>query len=118
MTSKEFISKELENFIDQFPQVRVRYEFHEFSGAHFIEVLPCEVYSSNEEYISWESEMLDKFVELYPEEGICFISDDALVGIKNAEYTLRGKDYARGESKAKKPAPAYRQAKAQAMAYA
>jgi hypothetical protein len=34
MTSKEFIEKELRDFIAQFPQVRARYEFHELANAH------------------------------------------------------------------------------------
>jgi len=94
MTAKEFITKELDSFIKKFPQVRVRYEYHELSKAHFIEVIPNEVYSLNEDYISWETNMWDKFVSLYPVEGICFISDDALVGIEKAALTLYGKDYA------------------------
>lgn len=93
MTPKEFITKELDAFIEQFPQVRVRYEFRELSNAHFIEVVPNEVYNLNEDYISWELGMYDKFSELYPYEGICFISDDALVGIENATYTKVGSDY-------------------------
>jgi hypothetical protein len=98
MNAKEFIAKELENFIEQFPQVRVRYELRKLSGAHFVEIVPREVH--DEKYISWEAEMLDKFVELYPEEVICFMSDGALVGIENAEFTLQGVSYARSESKA------------------
>jgi hypothetical protein len=94
MTSKEFVTQELGDFIKKFPQVRVRYEFHEMSNAHFIEVVPNDVYSLNEDYISWEIDMWDRFVNLYPVEGICFISDDALVGIENAMYIKEGLDYA------------------------
>lgn len=93
MTPREFITKELDIFIEQFPQVRVRYEFHELSNAHFIEVVPNEVYNLDKDYISWELDMDDKFSELYPYEGICFISDDALVGIENAVYAKVGSDY-------------------------
>jgi len=93
MTAKEFIKKELENFIKQFPKTRVRYEFHEMANAHFIEILPNEIYSLDEKYLLWESEMWDRYVELYPQEGICFISDDALVGINNAELILYGEEY-------------------------
>jgi len=93
MTAKEFITKELGDFIKKFPQVSVRYEYHELSNAHFIEVVPNEVYSLNDDYISWETNMWDRFVNLYPVEGICFISDDALVGIEKAELTLYGTDY-------------------------
>jgi hypothetical protein len=91
MESKEFIEKELRNFIEKFPQSRVRYEFRELANAYFIEVLPREVYSSNAAYTAWESEMWDKFVALYPEEGICFTSEGMLVEIKNPELTLCGK---------------------------
>jgi hypothetical protein len=94
MTPKEFITKELGCFIKKFPQVRVRYEFHEMSNAHFVEIVPNEVYNLNEDYISWEIDMWERFVKLFPEEGICFISDDALVGIENVELTLYGTDYA------------------------
>jgi hypothetical protein len=93
MTPKEFITKELGNFIQNFPQVRVRYEFHEMSNAHFVEMVPNEVYNLNEDYISWEVDMWNRFVKLFPEEGICFISDDALVGIKNVELTLYGENF-------------------------
>lgn len=93
MTSKEFITKELGFFIKKFPQVRVRYEFHEMSNAHFVEIVPNEVYNLDEDYISWEIDMWDRFVNLYPVEGICFISDDALVGIENVELTLYGIAY-------------------------
>lgn len=93
MTAKEFITKELGDFIKKFPQVRVRYEYHELSNAHFIEVVPNKVYSLNDDYISWETDMWERFVHLYPLDGICFISDDALAGIEKAELTLYGTDY-------------------------
>jgi hypothetical protein len=94
MTSKEFIVKELKNLVERFPEVRVRYEFNELANAHFVEVVPYKVYKSNSEYILWESELWDRYVELYPEEGLCFISDnDVLVSIEKAEMRLYGADY-------------------------
>ena len=93
MTAKELITKELKNFIKLFPQTRVRYEFHEQSNCHFIEVVPNDMYNLDDDYISWELEMYDIFTELCTVEGICFISDDALVGIKNPELTLYGTKY-------------------------
>ena len=37
--------------------------------------------------------MTDRFIEFFPTQNICFISDDALVGIENAELTLYGEQY-------------------------
>jgi hypothetical protein len=93
MKSKEFIKKELENLVKQFSQIRVRYEFRKRSDVHYIEVIPNKIYSLNDDYIKWESDMWDRFVEQFPYEGICFISDDSLISIKNAELTLFGADY-------------------------
>jgi len=94
MTAKEFIIKELEDFIKRFPQVRVRYEYRTISNAHFIEIIPNETYRLDKDYISWEFDVDDRFSELFPIEGICFISDDALVGIENAIYIKEGLNYA------------------------
>jgi hypothetical protein len=83
MNTNDYIINELEIFIKRFSKVRVRYEYDESTQTHVIEVVPNEVYHLKEEYILWESEMFDKFVAFYPTENICFISDDALVGIEN-----------------------------------
>ncbi len=92
--SHEFlIISELEIFIKIFSNVRVRYEYNESTLTHIIEIVPNEVYYFNHEYISWESKLFDKFINLYPTENICFISDDVLVGIKNEIYSKEGLDY-------------------------
>lgn len=93
MTEKEFIENELKKFIKQFSNTRVRYEYHELSDAHFIEIVPSGVYNLNDEYLEWEYDVYSRFTELYPMEGICFVSDDAVVKIKNAKYTLYGEEY-------------------------
>ncbi|OAV73360.1 hypothetical protein Barb6_00328 [Bacteroidales bacterium Barb6] len=94
MPPKDYIFNELSVFINKFDNVRVRYGYDEKAITHIVEIVPNDVYHLNEEYISWESEMFDKFIERYPMQNICFISDDALVGIENPEYVLYGKDFA------------------------
>ena len=37
--------------------------------------------------------MFDRFIELFPEENICFISDDALVGLDKVDFELKGADF-------------------------
>jgi hypothetical protein len=94
MTSKEFVLKELEILTSRIPNIRVRYEYDKNAIVHIIEVVPNEIYHLDNDYIAWESDMDYRFIELYPTENICFISDDALVGIENAEYVLCGLNYA------------------------
>ncbi|MDR1023711.1 MAG: hypothetical protein LBL94_10645 [Prevotellaceae bacterium] len=93
ITSKEYIINKLSIFINLFPTVRVRYEHDGNALVHIIEILPSEVYRQNEDYIAWESEMFDRFIDRYPCENVCFITDDALVGIGNADLTLYGESF-------------------------
>jgi hypothetical protein len=118
ITPKQYILKELNAFVKAFSNVCVRYEYNERADIHFVEVTPSGIFHDSEAYIAWESEMWDKFVAEYPRESICFTSDDEQDGIENAEFTLRGIGYARNESKAQRPAPVRRKAKAQAIEYA
>ena len=71
MTSQEYIINSLNEFIVNFPQTRIRYEFDQLSDVHFIEVVPNSVYRLNEEYIEWKNEMYDRFVTLYPDQNLC-----------------------------------------------
>ncbi|OAV66106.1 hypothetical protein Barb4_03037 [Bacteroidales bacterium Barb4] len=88
MDAKQYIRNELEKLIVSFPNVRVRYEYDKNAIVHFVEVVPNEIYHLDNDYIAWENKMTDKFIELFPTQNICFISDDALVGIENEEYVL------------------------------
>ena len=75
MTPNEFIISKLQSFIHEFPETRVRYEHDKLSDTHFVEVVPNEVY---------------EFVDQFPHENIGFISDDALVGLGNVDFELKG----------------------------
>lgn len=93
MNPYEYIISELTNFILEFPRTRVRYEHDNSSETHFIEVVPNDVYHLDTDYIKWESEMFDRFIELFPEQNICFISDDALVGLDKIDFELKGTEF-------------------------
>ena len=94
MQAKDFIKSELNAFIERFPRTRVRYEYDKNALVHFVEILPSEVYNSDSDYIQWEDDVYMRFVEAFPTESICFISDNALVGIENPGLVLVGSEYA------------------------
>ena len=94
MNSYLFIINELEKFIKDFSKVRVRYEHSEMSRSHFIEIVPNAIFHSDGDLKEWEYDFWDRFVSFYPTENICFISDDALVGIDNEMYVKEGLNYA------------------------
>ena len=94
MSSNDFIRSKLNEFIKRFSQTRVRYEYDHNALVHVVEVLPNEVYHSDSDYIQWEDEISHQFIDKFPTENICFISDDAIAGIENPELALEGLEYA------------------------
>lgn len=94
MEAKNFIYNELNAFIKRFSKTRIRYEYDKNALVHVVEVLPNEVYHLDSEYIAWENDFYSRFVAQFPLENICFISDDALVGIENPELVIEGLEYA------------------------
>lgn len=93
MNSIDFIIQEINLFVELFPKTRVRYEFDEKALVHVVEVVPNEVYHLDDAYVAWEEQMFNKFVKAFPSENICFISDDALVGIETPKFIKKGKEY-------------------------
>ncbi len=94
MEAKNFIYNELEVFVKKFSKTRVSYEYDQNALVHVIEVLPNEVYHLDNNYICWENDLFNRFITQFPTENICFISDDALVGIEKPELVLEGLEYA------------------------
>lgn len=90
MTEKDFLLQSIDDLVKTFPNTRVRYENHSLSNTHFVEVVPNEVYRLNAEYQKWEENIVFQFIQLFPTQNICFISDDAIVGIENIEYEAKG----------------------------
>ena len=90
MTSTEYIIQKMRELVTNFPVVRCRYEHHVLSDTHFVEVVPNSIYKLNTDYLKWEEEITFSFPQLFPAESLCFISDDALIGIRNIEFELKG----------------------------
>lgn len=91
--ASNFILKELDSFIKLFPQTRVRYEFDLDANVHCVEVVPNNVYHLNNDFIVWERKITDAFIALFPNQNICFFSDDAFVGINNVHHEFIGSQY-------------------------
>lgn len=99
MNTKNYIIKEINHLVKLFPEAKARYEFDSKASVHVIEVLPFELYHSDKEYLAWEDDVFSRFVKKYPTENICFISEDSIVGINHADYTIVGEKYGFKESK-------------------
>lgn len=92
MEMKEFFKEKIDQLVSIFTNAKVSYEYDQLDGTHFIEVLPQDIYDSDE-FLDWECETFKEFISAYPCENICFISEDASVTIENIEYAKEGIDY-------------------------
>lgn len=93
MLPNDYIKAELKNFIIGFPRTRVRYENEVNSNTHSIEIVPNETYLLDNKYINWENNFFLEFINHFPNQNICFISDDAIVGLDKIDFEVSGKDY-------------------------
>lgn len=87
---KEFIINELDELASSFPCARFRYEYDELADVHVVEANPNELYHNNNKYIAREKDLTDRFIELFPDQNICFIPDDDIVGISRVDYEISG----------------------------
>ena len=90
MKSTDFLQLQIDNLVKENPSIKCRYEFDVHSGVHLIEVTPFSMYELNEKYLAFESEIIFSFIDTFPDENICFISDDSLIKISNPTYTKVG----------------------------
>ena len=94
MTSKEYIINELNLLLEKIQNIRVRYEFDQMSSMHIIEIVPDDVYRNDAAYLEWEDDLFSRFIEKFPTENICFISDKSSIEMKDPIYVKEGAGFA------------------------
>lgn len=83
---QEYIIKQLNSLYEKFTAIQIRYEFSEGLNVHFVEVLPLEVYDT-QNYILEEMRISEKFEEIFGDkEELLFISEESLNKIENPTY--------------------------------
>jgi len=87
MNSKDFIISQLEILSQQIVCLQIRYEFVEIDKSHYIEVLPLSYYTNNENYVSFEQNLFQSFLQQYPSESLTFLSEGSLYEIENPIYS-------------------------------
>ena len=94
MTSNEYIINELNLLLEKIQNIRVRYEFDQMSSMHIIEIVPDDVYRNDALYLEWEDDLFSRFIEKFPTENICFISDKSYIEVKNPIFVKEGAGFA------------------------
>jgi hypothetical protein len=94
MNSREYIIEKLNKLINEIKNIKLIYEFDELSCIHTIKVLPITFFDLNDDFAEFQSEMIEYFIENYPNESILFISEeDSIIDIINPEFILAGESY-------------------------
>ncbi|MDR1130613.1 MAG: hypothetical protein LBK96_06495 [Prevotellaceae bacterium] len=97
--SQKFIEKELGKFVNLFPEFRARYELNENTEAYFVEITPGEIFFQNDYYMRWSVYVRDRFLDTFPEEGLCFISENDEFSLKRIDFAICGEKYVPDKSK-------------------
>ncbi len=95
MRAQDFIIGRLQSLIDNFPQMRVRYEFDGFTSSHFIEVLPSSEFKENHKYSKYETNLIIDFIAEFPNEDIVFITENDLIEINNPLFVREGDSFSK-----------------------
>jgi hypothetical protein len=92
-TSVDHIQGIIKDLLHFFPNVKVRYDHDKESDTHTLEVVPNEVYHKDESFNDWQGDAIMSFIELFPDESICFVTDDSLLGLTTHQQEYLGMFY-------------------------
>lgn len=90
MNASAYIRKKICELIMQFPEIKLAYEFNQYSDTHIIEVLPLEVYKDDLAYHDAETDFAIEFDEKYSPSSILFVSEESLTRVIKPEIERAG----------------------------
>lgn len=90
MIAQDFIIKRIDELVEKIPSIQCRYMFDSFSDAHYIEVSPQEVLTSDHGFLKEKCNFILDFVSEYPLQTISFLSADDFIEIKTPLHHAKG----------------------------
>lgn len=94
MSSIKYIKESLKKLVKEIKDIKLIYEFDNLSCIHTIKVLPKSFYDLNDDFAEFQSNMIEYFIENFPNESILFISeDDNIIDIIKPDFVLTGEFY-------------------------
>src|ERR1017187_910952 len=77
MNVREYIKLKLQDLAAKFPMVEIVYAYNKYAETHIVQLTPQKEYYNNIELDkAWFNISID-FLQLYPQESLSFVSDDA-----------------------------------------
>lgn len=90
MTSTQAVRESLRELAIEFPSIRLRYQFDELAETHMVEVSPGYIYDASDHFKGAQARIIDEFVQEFPNEGLCFIGPNDVVGIEGEAEVFHG----------------------------
>lgn len=95
MKTKKYIRNRLENLISKISNIRILYEYLDYSDTHLVEILPLTEYMNNTKIIEFEKEFMSEFDAKFFPSVLLLVSEDSINHVENPEWILAAKDYER-----------------------
>lgn len=97
--SQEHIKEIIKDLLHHFPNVRVRYDHDTDSDTHTVEVVPSDIYHNDERFNQWQGDSIMSFIENFPCESLCFVTDNSVLGLTAYQHEYEGMFYGKSSVK-------------------
>ncbi|WP_316778450.1 hypothetical protein [Pedobacter antarcticus] len=92
-STKEYITQELKSLVKEFDQIKASYRYDRLCETFYIQILPSKFYKESEALIERRFDILDEFLDLFPNESIVFLTEGNLINMDSVELCVQGKMY-------------------------
>lgn len=93
MNSQEYLKSKINNLVIKYPSIKCSYAFDGFDNTHTIEITPSSFYNHDELFILDENDIYAEFFQLFPYEGLFFITGENEFPVTNPFYIKSGESF-------------------------
>lgn len=90
ITSQDFLKQKIDYLVELFPTIQISYEYDPFDDDHVIEILPREIYQTDNRLLSEEVKMMLDFSKEYPYEMVVFCTEGDIIAVESPSYIRKG----------------------------
>lgn len=101
ISSEKFLIEKIKQLISVYTDTKLSLAFDKLTETFYIKVCPAKNYLNSSDLQDLSADLLDEFLDLYPDDSMVFITEHSLVKFSEFDSEYAGVDYK--EKVVKKP---------------
>ena len=92
-TIRDYVVQQLNELVSEFIDIQASYRYDHLCETFYVKILPSVTFKEDDSLTCKRADILDNFLDVYPDESIVFLTEGSSIKMELIEYFVEGDNY-------------------------